>query len=60
MTTRYPGEDETVTEPEAKRAIDIAVSVRSIVRDALLKGDSKNSIFKDLNECNVLFFLPAV
>jgi len=25
-----------------------------------IEGDSKNRIFKALNECNVPFFLPAV
>ncbi|MEI6127445.1 MAG: HEPN domain-containing protein [Pseudomonadota bacterium] len=37
ITTRYPGEDEPVTESEAKRAIDIAEGVRKIISSFLLK-----------------------
>ena len=37
ITTRYPGEDEAVTESEAKRAIEIAEDVRTIIRSALSK-----------------------
>jgi HEPN domain-containing protein len=37
ITARYPGEDEPVTESEAKRAIEIAEDVRITVRSALLK-----------------------
>lgn len=36
ITTRYPGEDEVVTEAEAKRAIEIAENVRTIVHTALV------------------------
>jgi HEPN domain-containing protein len=35
ITTRYPGEDEKVTQEEATRAIEIAAKVRGIVREAL-------------------------
>jgi HEPN domain-containing protein len=35
ITARYPGEEEEVTEPEAKRAIDLAQQVREQVRNAL-------------------------
>jgi HEPN domain-containing protein len=35
ITTRYPGEDEEVTESEAKRAIELAQQVRTQVRNAL-------------------------
>jgi len=35
ITTRYPGEDEPVTEAEARRAVDIAARVRETVRAAL-------------------------
>ncbi len=35
ITTRYPGEDEEVTESEARRAIDLARQVREQVRTAL-------------------------
>jgi HEPN domain-containing protein len=37
ITTRYPGEEEELTEPEAKRAIDLARKVREQVRIALEK-----------------------
>jgi HEPN domain-containing protein len=37
ITARYPGEDESVTKSEAKRAIEIAEDVRTIVRSALSK-----------------------
>ena len=37
ITTRYPGEDEVVTESEAERAIEIAEGVRTIIRSALSK-----------------------
>ena len=35
ITARYPGEDEPVTEVEAKRAMDIAARVRQTVRAVL-------------------------
>jgi len=35
ITARYPGEDEPVTEAEAKRAVDIAERVRQTVRTVL-------------------------
>ncbi len=35
ITTRYPGEDEQVSESEAKRAIELAQQVRIQVRTAL-------------------------
>ena len=35
ITTRYPGEDEQVSEAEAKRAIELARKVRQQVRTAL-------------------------
>jgi len=35
ITTRYPGEDEEVTESEAGQAIDLAQQVRTQVRTAL-------------------------
>ena len=34
-TARYPGDDEPVSEPEARRAIEIATHVRDTVRIAL-------------------------
>lgn len=37
ITARYPGEDEEVTESEAKRSIEIARQVRTQVRTALEK-----------------------
>ena len=37
ITARYPGEEEEVSEAEAKRAIDLARQVRSQVRTALEK-----------------------
>ncbi len=37
ITTRYPGEDQEVTEAEAKRAIELAQQVRTQVRTALEK-----------------------
>ncbi|GAG08365.1 unnamed protein product, partial [marine sediment metagenome] len=37
ITTRYPGEDQEVTEDEAKRAIELAQLVRKQVRTALEK-----------------------
>jgi HEPN domain-containing protein len=37
ITTRYPGEDEPVTKPEAKKAIKIAAGVRKTIRSALSK-----------------------
>lgn len=36
ITARYPGDDEPVTESDARRAIDIARAVRKTVRDALI------------------------
>lgn len=35
ITARYPGEDEPVTEGEARRAVEIAERVRNVVRAAL-------------------------
>ena len=35
ITARYPGEDEEVTEDEARRAFDVAVRVQEVVRRAL-------------------------
>ena len=35
ITARYPGEDEQVTEAEAKRSIDLAQQVREQVRNTL-------------------------
>jgi len=35
ITTRYPGEDEEVTESEARQAIDLAQQVKEQVRTAL-------------------------
>ena len=35
ITARYPGEDEPVTEAEAKQAVDISARVRQTVRAAL-------------------------
>ena len=35
ITTRYPGEDEEVSEQEARRAVEIADRVREVVRQAL-------------------------
>ena len=35
ITARYPGENESVSEAEARRAVDIAARVRDIVRQAL-------------------------
>ena len=35
ITTRYPGEEQEVTEDEARRAIELAQQVRSQVRTAL-------------------------
>ena len=37
VMTRYPGEDEPVTESEAKKALEIASMVRETIRAALLK-----------------------
>jgi HEPN domain-containing protein len=37
ITTRYPGEDETVSEEEAHYALEIAAQVRQAVRQALAK-----------------------
>ena len=34
-TARYPGDDEPVSEPEARRAVEIAARVREEVRTAL-------------------------
>jgi HEPN domain-containing protein len=34
-TARYPGEEEEVTQSEAKRAIELAMKVRKTVREAL-------------------------
>ncbi|MBI5208266.1 MAG: HEPN domain-containing protein [Candidatus Firestonebacteria bacterium] len=36
ITTRYPGEEETVTKEEALHAIEVATKVRKIVRRALV------------------------
>ena len=36
VSARYPGEDEPVTEPEAKRAIYIAETVREVLRSYLI------------------------
>lgn len=35
ITTRYPGEDEEVTDEEALRAIEIASNLRDVVRNVL-------------------------
>jgi len=35
ITARYPGEDEPVSEAEARRAVDIAAHAREVVRQAL-------------------------
>ena len=35
ITTRYPGDSEEVSRPEALRAIDVAARVREVVRAAL-------------------------
>lgn len=35
ITARYPGDDEPVSEPEARRAIEIATRVRDTIRTAL-------------------------
>ncbi len=35
ITARYPGDDEPVHEPEARRAVEIALSVREQVRKVL-------------------------
>ena len=35
ITARYPGEDESVSEAEARRALDFAARVREVVRHAL-------------------------
>jgi HEPN domain-containing protein len=37
ITARYPGEDEAVTEEEARRAIEVAALVRHTVRTVLAK-----------------------
>ena len=37
ITTRYPGEDEPVTEEEARKTIEIAGLVRDTIRSALSK-----------------------
>ena len=37
VSTRYPGEDEIVTESEARRAVDIAQLVRKTIRSELQK-----------------------
>ena len=37
ITTRYPGEDEDVTETEARRTVDLAAQAREVVREALLR-----------------------
>jgi HEPN domain-containing protein len=37
ITTRYPGEDQEVTEAEAKKAIELAQQVKEQVRTALKK-----------------------
>jgi len=39
VSTRYPGEEEPVTESEAKHAIEIAGIVREIIQSALIKKD---------------------
>ena len=41
ITTRYPGEDEQVSESEAKRAIDIAESVQRTISALLIKKGVK-------------------
>jgi HEPN domain-containing protein len=38
ITSRYPGEDEEVSNAEAVRAIEIAERVRRIVRSALTEA----------------------
>jgi HEPN domain-containing protein len=35
ITARYPGEDEEVSEAEARRAVEIALRVRQTVRQSL-------------------------
>lgn len=35
ITARYPGDDEPVTEPEARRAVEIASRTRDAIRNAL-------------------------
>ena len=35
ITTRYPGEERSVTPPEARRAVDLASQVRQVVQGAL-------------------------
>ena len=35
ITTRYPGEDEEVTQEETTRALDLAERVRTTVREAI-------------------------
>ena len=37
ISTRYPGEDEEVSEEEALRAIDIAARVREVVKESLMR-----------------------
>jgi HEPN domain-containing protein len=45
VTARYPGEDLTVSEPEARRAVETAERVRQVIRSALkeegFEADSK-------------------
>ena len=42
ISARYPGEDEPVSETEARRAVDVAARVREVVRRAL--GDEGVSL----------------
>jgi HEPN domain-containing protein len=35
ITTRYPGEDDEVTEEETSRAISIAILVKKVISDVL-------------------------
>ncbi|MCX5828890.1 MAG: HEPN domain-containing protein [Deltaproteobacteria bacterium] len=37
ITTRYPGEDDEVTDEETSRAIGIAIHVKQVIRDALVQ-----------------------
>ncbi len=37
VSARYPGEEEEVTREEASRAVEVAVRVRTVVREALEK-----------------------
>ena len=42
ISTRYPGEDDEVTEEETSRAIGIAIHVTRVIRDAMAQEEVSN------------------